>query len=61
MVTHELDADGRPSRASWDAYGRDAGEVGEDGAKVVGVHGEGVVHLLDLNATEGAVGESSTS
>ena len=47
VVAHELDADGEPLReASRDAYGRDAGEVSGDGAKVVGVHGEGVVHLL---------------
>src|SRR5215218_9385298 len=47
VVAHELDADGEPSReASWDAYGRDAGEVSGDGAYIAGVHGEGVIHLL---------------
>src|SRR5829696_1935993 len=47
VVAHELDADGEPFRdAPWDAYGRDAGEVSGDGAYIVGVHGEGVIHLL---------------
>src|SRR5215212_4932740 len=47
VVAHELDADGEPFReASWDAYGRDAGEVSGDGAYVVGVHGERIIYLL---------------
>ena len=63
VVTHELDADGETLReASRDAYGRDAGEVAGTAQRSLAYMARGSSTFSPiLNATEGAVGESSTS